>query len=118
MVIMESPQRHPAFTAHSLAPRRRVSVMHRLVLPTALALVCVLVTLAPPASASGEDAGSFQDTVQPLVEAYCLDCHGPGTQKAGLRLDTLAADLTDEKALAAWIRVHDKLVAGEMPPPK
>jgi hypothetical protein len=87
--------------------------MYRIVLPTAL--VSILVTLAPPAS--GEDAGSFRDTVQPLVEAYCLDCHGPGRPKAGLRLDTLAADFTDEKVLATWIRVHDKLVAGEMPPP-
>jgi hypothetical protein len=84
-----------------------------MVLPTALVCVLVVVTLAPPAS--GEDAGSFRDTVQPLVEAYCLDCHGPGTQKAGLRLDTLAADISNEKVLATWIRVHDKLVAGEMP---
>jgi hypothetical protein len=87
--------------------------MYRLILPAAL--VCVFVVLAPPAS--GEDAASFQDTVQPLVEAYCLDCHGPGTQKAGLRLDTLAADVANEKVLATWIRVHDKLAAGEMPPP-
>jgi hypothetical protein len=90
--------------------------MYRMVLPTAL--VCVLVTLALAPPASGEDAGSFRETVEPLVEAYCLDCHGPGTQMAGLRLDTLAADFTKDKVLATWIRVHDRLVAGEMPPPK
>ena len=42
----------------------------------------------------------------------------PGTQKAGLRLDTLGTDFASDKELATWIRVHDKLVAGEMPPAK
>ena len=67
-------------------------------------------------SAAAED--SFNTKVKPLVEAHCVDCHGEETHKAGLRLDTLAADFRDEKAAATWVHVFDKLVSGEMPPKK
>src|SRR4051794_18110895 len=53
-----------------------------------------------------------------FIDLHCVDCHGAETHKAGLRLDTLSADLGDEKTAATWTRVFDKLVAGEMPPKK
>ena len=61
---------------------------------------------------------SFSVAVKPLIEAHCLDCHDADTHKAGLRLDTLAADFHDEKAAVTWTHVFDKLAAGEMPPKK
>src|SRR5262249_52372105 len=45
-------------------------------------------------------------------------CHGPRVQKANLRLDTLQPEFGDERNLAIWSTVHDKLSAGEMPPKK
>src|SRR3954471_3107622 len=51
-----------------------------------------------------------------FVELHCVDCHGAETQKAGLRLDTLATDFDGEKAATTWTHVFDRLVAGEMPP--
>ena len=69
--------------------------------------------------AAGLDVpASFNATIKPFITAHCLDCHGPDVQKSGLRLDTLPADLRDDKAIATWIHVHDKLAAGEMPPKK
>ncbi len=69
--------------------------------------------------ASAQDvAATFKAKVKPLIAAHCLDCHGPDIQKAGLRLDTLQPNLADERTLATWVLVHDKLVAGEMPPKK
>src|SRR5215471_15296651 len=59
----------------------------------------------------------FRGRVQPFVVAHCLDCHGPDIQKSGLRLDKLSTDLSDEVAFSRWVRVHDKLAAGQMPPP-
>lgn len=53
-----------------------------------------------------------------FIGQHCGDCHGSESQKAGLRLDTLAVDFHDEKAAAKWSQVFDKLVAGEMPPKK
>lgn len=51
-----------------------------------------------------------------LFEGHCVHCHGPDTQKARLRLDTLAADLGDEAVARQWEKVFDKLASGEMPP--
>src|SRR5262245_1454428 len=76
----------------------------------------VLFVLLHAATAMGEDVGAFRGRVKAFVEAHCIDCHGPDTQKAGLRLDMLGADLADEAAFAKWVRVHDKVAAGEMPP--
>ncbi len=59
-----------------------------------------------------------QDKLKPFIETHCTDCHGADSQKAGLRLDTLAADFHDEKSAEIWARVFDKIVSGEMPPKK
>lgn len=58
------------------------------------------------------------DANSTFVKTYCLSCHGPGVQKAGLRLDTLGTDLGDEVVLAKWVLVHDKVATGKMPPRK
>src|SRR5687767_13831046 len=76
-----------------------------------------LLALIQLAAVAGQDAAAFRDRVQPFVEAHCIDCHGPDVQKAGLRLDILSPDLADEADFARWVRVHDKVSAGEMPPP-
>ena len=89
--------------------------MHRAAPPALLLLAALGFT---PAASGGEPAASFDGRVRPLLDAHCIDCHGADAQKAGLRLDTLAADLGDDAAAAAWVRVFDKLAAGEMPPKK
>ena len=65
--------------------------------------------------ASGQ-AAAFEDAVRPLIENHCITCHGPEVQKAKLRLDDLQPDLRDERIMATWATVYDKLVTGEMPP--
>ncbi len=30
---------------------------------------------------------NFEDDIQPLLEDYCIDCHGPNKQKSGFRVD-------------------------------
>lgn len=54
--------------------------------------------------------------LQPLLTEHCLPCHGPETQTAGLRLDTLGSDLQDAATEQTWTKVFDKLSSGEMPP--
>jgi len=57
------------------------------------------------------------DEVRPLLETYCLSCHGPAVQQANLRLDNLSADLIeDRRAAEVWRNVLNKLRRGEMPP--
>ena len=62
------------------------------------------------------DAVAFNGTIKPFLEAHCTTCHGPDTQKAGLRLDQLKADFADASTASQWIKVLDKVHAGDMPP--
>src|SRR5437588_262860 len=56
--------------------------------------------------------------IRPLLEQHCVDCHGPTTAKAGLRLDTLTAEFADPEKARVWQKVLDRVQAGEMPPKK
>ena len=61
----------------------------------------VLATLAFLGSTRADDATTprpdpalvefFEGKVRPVLEAHCINCHGPAKQKAGLRLDSRAA---------------------------
>lgn len=54
---------------------------------------------------------AFEPKVRPLIDAHCIECHGEDVQKGKLRLD-------GEVSLKTWIKVHDRIAAGEMPPKK
>ena len=59
---------------------------------------------------------SFEKSVAPVLERYCLDCHGTDVQEAKLRLDTLNPNLSGGADSAAWAKVRTRLLLGEMPP--
>ncbi len=54
----------------------------------ALVLAAVVLACLPACAADPVD---FTTVVKPLLARYCVGCHGPTRQKAGLRLDTGAA---------------------------
>ena len=53
-----------------------------------------------------------------FLKTYCTECHDAETKKGNLDLGTLGADLTATESFAHWVKVHDRLEAGEMPPKK
>ena len=67
---------------------------------------------------SGTSTTDAQDfaTARPLLDAHCTDCHNATTQEGGLDLSALSMDLRQPAALAKWIRIHDRIAKGEMPP--
>ena len=69
-------------------------------------------------SAAAQDQAAFKAKIKPFLDAHCIDCHGPDVKKANLRLDQLQPDFSDAKLMKHWVHVHDKIVAGEMPPKK
>ena len=92
---------------------------------TSMILVCVVCRV----SAAGEQPLRFDRDIRPLLSENCYACHGPGTQEAGLRLDSaeeagreldsgtravVAGDLTASE-LIARIDASDPDVV--MPPP-
>lgn len=56
--------------------------------------------------------------IQPFLDQNCMDCHDAEMKKGGLDLAALSTDGTDAAALKKWVRVFDRVAAGEMPPPK
>ena len=54
---------------------------------------------------------------QVFVNDYCTSCHNDVDRKSRLDLTSLAFDPKDSANLALWIKVHDRVKAGEMPPP-
>jgi hypothetical protein len=50
------------------------------------------------AAPTAEQGRFFETSVRPLLAAHCYRCHGPDKQKAGLRLDSLAAILKGGKS--------------------
>jgi hypothetical protein len=51
-----------------------------------------------------------------FVSDYCTTCHNDVSKKGRLDLTSLAFDPSDPANLAVWIKVHDRVSAGEMPP--
>jgi hypothetical protein len=50
-----------------------------------------------------------------FFEQYCADCHYED-QSGGLDLSVLSFDPANRDNLATWVRVFDRVAAGEMPP--
>lgn len=56
--------------------------------------------------------------IQPFIDEHCMDCHDGDVKKGDLDLSALSTDGGDAAALKKWVRVFDRVAAGEMPPPK
>ncbi len=63
-------------------------------------------------------AARFARDINPVVQKFCTDCHDGETKKGGIDLTALKFDLNDAKSFATWVKVHDAVESGEMPPPK
>lgn len=62
------------------------------------------------------DSISFDREVAPILEEYCVQCHGPDEQENDLRVDTLDLDFVKGRDGETWHDMHDVLILGDMPP--
>jgi hypothetical protein len=49
---------------------------------------------------------------------HCADCHDTETRKGGLDLSRIEWKPQDADNFALWVKIHDRVQAGEMPPAK
>jgi hypothetical protein len=54
--------------------------------------------------------------LEPFLERHCYDCHSGAEPEAGLDLAVLSRDLADPATLRRFVRIHDRIAKGEMPP--
>lgn len=51
-----------------------------------------------------------------FLDKNCVGCHRGSNPPAGLNLTSLRFDLEDPQTLARWVRIHDQVRDGQMPP--
>ena len=56
--------------------------------------------------------------VTSLVDRHCIECHDADLKKGGLDLTALNFDLAARPTFDTWVKVHDAVANGEMPPKK
>ena len=59
---------------------------------------------------------AMPEKLAPLIKQSCFDCHDKETAKGGLDLTALRFDLKDHATRDRWVRIHDRVEKGEMPP--
>ncbi|MEX0687141.1 MAG: DUF1592 domain-containing protein [Pirellulales bacterium] len=68
-------------------------------------------------AADGDSAAAVSPPARIFLEKHCIACHDSATKEGGLDLTALPADAAGAgHAFHVWVRVHDRIVAGEMPP--
>lgn len=70
--------------------------------------------LLPQAVLAEVETGSLAGHT--FLQQHCFHCHEDGNAEGGLNLAELKLDANDTVNLAKWAKVHDRVVAGEMPP--
>ncbi len=63
-------------------------------------------------------AAAATATLSPFFTKHCTECHDAATKKGGLDLTSLRPDFADAETSARWVKVHDRIESGEMPPKK
>ena len=81
------------------------SRLHPLAFAATLAFFAAVTTAAPLPAPTGE-----------FVEKYCAKCHNDVDKESGFDLTSLAYTPGDPANFQQWVKVHDRVQAGEMPP--
>ena len=63
-------------------------------------------------------ASAAEKSVEPFLAKHCVECHDAETKKGNLDLTSLQPDFADAENFARWVKVHDRIESGEMPPKK
>jgi hypothetical protein len=53
-----------------------------------------------------------------FLDRHCLECHDADAKKGNLDLTALRADFSNPDTFAQWVKIHDRIETGEMPPKK
>ena len=79
-----------------------------------VALACALLSVIP--AAASDVPANFQQDIKPILETYCVRCHGPETRTAGIDFHSIGAGGDVAERHDVWLRVIRVLREREMPP--
>src|SRR4051812_49130798 len=70
------------------------------------------------APAKQADTPAFLQTVRPLLQSYCFECHNANKRKAGLNLEKIETEAEALELVELWGQVGERVTGREMPPSK
>ena len=83
-------------------------------LAATIRLGVLLVGIQGHAAAGGAEPGPLPA----FLQTHCVECHDADSHKGNLDLTTLQPKFDGADAFARWVKIHDRIVSGEMPPRK
>lgn len=98
---------------NSFLAASRLNVMRTFLATTIIFAACEFST----SQAEEKLRADFGNDIRPLLNQFCIRCHGPEEQNGRMRFDTLSTDLIKDRAAAEdWHETLNVLNRGEMPP--
>ncbi len=52
----------------------------------------------------------------PFFKTHCVECHDAISKQGGLDLTSIQQELSNSDNFARWVKIHDRIESGEMPP--
>ncbi|MCC9642667.1 DUF1592 domain-containing protein [Rhodopirellula sp. JC740] len=71
-----------------------------------------------PTETPEADLATFQETIAPIFEASCIDCHNDDNAEGNISIESLDPNLLEGDDVDWWVEVLAVLNNGEMPPPE
>ena len=81
-----------------------------------LSALTTLVLLSPALAREPSKRDAFRTQVLPLLERYCVDCHGQDDPEGGIVLDKFEDEATAVRDGRTWPKVRDVVEGHVMPP--
>ena len=72
--------------------------------------------ISPSADNSKVATEFVRESARTFIGDTCTRCHNATKKTARLDLSSLAYEPEDRENFALWVRIHDRVAAGEMPP--
>jgi hypothetical protein len=67
-------------------------------------------------ASAGSGAAAPPPVTAEFIDRHCSSCHNDVDKEGGLDLTTLGYQPSDPANFTTWVKVHDRVQAGEMPP--
>lgn len=102
-MCLKSP---PELSKHTMTQFLKISVIS----------VCSVLVVVRAGVSATPATGSLPPGAQKFIQTNCVACHEGKEAEGGLDLTSLKLTLSDSQIFAHWVRIFDRVHAGEMPP--
>lgn len=82
-----------------------------------LFVLCAFIAAAASSTLRADALAQLDQTVMPLLEAYCMDCHDASVKKADIDLEAVQSPGPARLDVRFWAKVAEQVKLKTMPPP-